>query len=197
GLQDCQRPQGSDVGDERRRSAERQERHLGLVPGWLQAVGGHQREGRLRDRAQERRRRDRHRLHPPPRAVPVLHVDGKPAPPASELRGDDWADRSGEPPVRPERLLGGRRRGQPACRVLPGLEVLEVVDRVDEEVLLVDTINHLQHLKTWKNTAVIVAYDDSDGWYDHVIGPIVSHSASADDALTGTGMCGTPKAGAY
>src|SRR5262249_700636 len=39
------------------------------------------------------------------------------------------------------------------CRVLPGLEVLEVVDRVDEQHFLVDTINHLQHLKTWKNPA--------------------------------------------
>ena len=60
-----------------------------------------------------------------------------------------------------------------------------------------DTINHLQQLPTWKSTAVVIAYDDSDGWYDHVMGPIVSQSASADDALTGTGTCGTPKAGAY
>ena len=43
----------------------------------------------------------------------------------------------------------------------------------------------------------MIAYDDSDGWYDHQMSPIVSHSASPDDALTGTGLCGTPKAGAY
>jgi phospholipase C len=70
-------------------------------------------------------------------------------------------------------------------------------DPLDEQHFLVDTINRLQHLPTWKSTAVVIAYDDSDGWYDHVMGPIVSQSASADDALTGPGMCGTPKAGAY
>jgi phospholipase C len=70
-------------------------------------------------------------------------------------------------------------------------------DPIDEQHFLVDTINRLEQLKTWKDTAVVIAYDDSDGWYDHVIGPIVSHSASPDDALTGTGLCGTPRAGAY
>jgi phospholipase C len=40
-------------------------------------------------------------------------------------------------------------------------------------------------------TAVIVAYDDSDGWYDHQMGPIVNQSATAMDALSGTGQCGT------
>jgi len=70
-------------------------------------------------------------------------------------------------------------------------------DPLDEQNFLVDTINRLQKLHTWKNTAVIIAYDDSDGWYDHVMGPILSHSASADDALSGPGQCGTPQAGAY
>jgi phospholipase C len=70
-------------------------------------------------------------------------------------------------------------------------------DPLDEQRFLVDTINHLERLPQWKNTAVVIAYDDSDGWYDHQMSPIVSQSASADDALTGTGMCGTPKAGAY
>jgi phospholipase C len=70
-------------------------------------------------------------------------------------------------------------------------------DPIDEQHFLVDTINHLEQLQTWKSTAVVIAYDDSDGWYDHVIGPILSPSASADDALSGAGMCGTPKAGAF
>jgi phospholipase C len=70
-------------------------------------------------------------------------------------------------------------------------------DPLDEQTFLVDTINHLQNLDTWKSTAVVIAYDDSDGWYDHVMGPIVSQSNSADDALTGPGSCGTAKAGAY
>jgi phospholipase C len=70
-------------------------------------------------------------------------------------------------------------------------------DPLDEQHFLVDTINRLENTRFWKNTAVIIAYDDSDGWYDHVIGPIVSQSNSAQDALTDTGSCGTAKAGAY
>jgi len=33
-------------------------------------------------------------------------------------------------------------------------------------------------------------YDDSDGWYDHQMSPIVRHSQQATDALTGPEMCG-------
>src|SRR5262249_44593382 len=70
-------------------------------------------------------------------------------------------------------------------------------DPLDEQHFLVDTINHLEQLKDWKATAVIIAYDDSDGWYDHFMGPLVSPSATAQDALTGPGQCGTPPAGSY
>jgi phospholipase C len=37
---------------------------------------------------------------------------------------------------------------------------------------------------------VILAYDDSDGWYDHQMGPIVNQSTTRADALTGPGQCG-------
>jgi len=70
-------------------------------------------------------------------------------------------------------------------------------DPLDEQTFLVNTINSLEKLPTWRSTAVIIAYDDSDGWYDHVIGPILSQSNSKEDALTGAGSCGTAKAGAY
>jgi phospholipase C len=75
-------------------------------------------------------------------------------------------------------------------------------DPLDEQVFLVNTINHLQKLPEWKNTAVIIAYDDSDGWYDHVMPPIVNHSSDPNnDALLGSkGMCGensASSAGAY
>jgi phospholipase C len=63
-------------------------------------------------------------------------------------------------------------------------------DPLDEQHFLVDTINFLQKLPTWKSTAVVIAYDDSDGWYDHVIGPIVTQSQTSLDALSGTGICG-------
>jgi phospholipase C len=70
-------------------------------------------------------------------------------------------------------------------------------DPLDEQTFLVTTINKIMNSPSWKETAIIVLYDDSDGWYDHVIGPIVNQSNTPDDTLTGVSSCGTPKAGAY
>jgi phospholipase C len=67
-------------------------------------------------------------------------------------------------------------------------------DPIDEQHFVVDTINKLQKSADWKNTAVVIAYDDSDGWYDHVMPPILNTSAGADDALNGAGKCGDGKA---
>jgi phospholipase C len=61
---------------------------------------------------------------------------------------------------------------------------------LDEQVFIVSTINFLQSLPDWEETAVIIAWDDSDGWYDHVMPPVVNQSTSAADALTGLGACG-------
>jgi phospholipase C len=61
---------------------------------------------------------------------------------------------------------------------------------LDEQRFLVETINRLQKTPDWKNTAVVIAYDDSDGWYDHQMGPIVNASNDpVHDALTGTNTC--------
>src|SRR5262249_43500412 len=65
-------------------------------------------------------------------------------------------------------------------------------DPLDEQRFLVQIINMLQQLPEWPSMATIITYDDSDGWYDHVMPPIVSHSARSADALTGTGSCGAP-----
>src|SRR5271154_1681540 len=62
---------------------------------------------------------------------------------------------------------------------------------LDEQVFIVNTINFLQTLPDWSTTAVIIAWDDSDGWYDHVMSPIVNTSASTAGGLTGAGLCGT------
>jgi len=71
-------------------------------------------------------------------------------------------------------------------------------DPIDEQTFIVDTINRLEKMPQWKNTAVIISYDDSDGWYDHVLAPVVNQSNdSAYDALTGPGTCGSAKDGAY
>jgi phospholipase C len=63
----------------------------------------------------------------------------------------------------------------------------------DEQNFLVSTINRLQESNEWHDMAIIIAYDDSDGWYDHVMGPIVNQSNVSDDQLLGPGNCGTPK----
>ena len=70
-------------------------------------------------------------------------------------------------------------------------------DPIDEQAYLVNTINAIEQSKYWKSTAIIITYDDSDGWYDQVMPPIVNPSASAEDALSGTGVCGngTPLGG--
>jgi len=66
-------------------------------------------------------------------------------------------------------------------------------DPLDEQIFLVNTINALQNRPEWKETAIILLYDDSDGWYDHQMGPIVRQSATSEDQLLGPGNCGVVK----
>jgi phospholipase C len=71
-------------------------------------------------------------------------------------------------------------------------------DPIDEQQFVVNEINALQHTSAWSSTAVVIAYDDSDGWYDHAYSGI--HNASntsavatppgPQDFLTGLGLCG-------
>ena len=71
-------------------------------------------------------------------------------------------------------------------------------DPLDEQTFLTNLINKLQASAAWNTTAVVIAYDDSDGWYDHQMGSIVNDSQdSANDALSAPGLCGsrTPLAG--
>jgi phospholipase C len=49
-------------------------------------------------------------------------------------------------------------------------------DPIDEQHFLVKEINALQKSPAWKSTAVVVAYDDSDGWYDHVTSKVLNGS---------------------
>jgi phospholipase C len=64
-------------------------------------------------------------------------------------------------------------------------------DPLDEQNFIVGVINFLQQRPEWFSTAVVINYDDSDGWYDHQFNRIVNTSQTADDALTGPGQCGT------
>lgn len=76
-------------------------------------------------------------------------------------------------------------------------------DPLLEQTFLVTLINTLMQSREWNETAVMILYDDSDGWYDHQMGPIVNPSAvntgnaSFSDELNGAGVCwhGTPMAG--
>lgn len=63
-------------------------------------------------------------------------------------------------------------------------------DPIDEQSFVVNLINFLETQPEWKNTAIVICYDDSDGWYDHQMGPIMNQSTTTADALTGTGACG-------
>jgi phospholipase C len=61
-------------------------------------------------------------------------------------------------------------------------------DPLDEQTFVVNTVNAIEKSSFWSSTAIIVAYDDSDGWYDHVFNP-VNGSATTADFLNGTGVC--------
>lgn len=62
-------------------------------------------------------------------------------------------------------------------------------DPLDEQSFIVHVLNFLQQQPAWAHTAVIIAYDDSDGWYDHLNSPRRNGSSSADDHLDGAGRC--------
>jgi phospholipase C len=66
-------------------------------------------------------------------------------------------------------------------------------DPLDEQVFVVNVINMLQKSPEWSSTAVIIAYDDSDGWYDHAQ-MVINPSHSAQDQFAGAQNC-TPLPG--
>jgi phospholipase C len=69
---------------------------------------------------------------------------------------------------------------------------------VDEQAHLVGAINAVMRSRYWLDTAIVIAYDDSDGWYDHVAPTIVNGSALPGiDAYDGPGRCGKTEPGAY
>ncbi|HEY2505983.1 MAG TPA: alkaline phosphatase family protein [Streptosporangiaceae bacterium] len=74
-------------------------------------------------------------------------------------------------------------------------------DPIDEQRFDVDTINAIEQSKYWSSTAIVITYDDSDGWYDHQAPKIVNGSddSSIDAAIcssvavavgSGNGRCG-------
>ena len=84
-------------------------------------------------------------------------------------------------------------------------------DPTMEQVWITQVVNAVMNQPgLYGNTAIFIAYDDSDGWYDHVTGPIVSPSnvsntspglsgtvaTSVYDNFAGVGVCGTAASGA-
>jgi phospholipase C len=63
-------------------------------------------------------------------------------------------------------------------------------DPLDEQTWLASTIDNLEKLPSWSSTAVVIAYDDSDGWYDHQTAPVINQSQTSLDTLSGAGQCG-------
>ncbi|MBC9724399.1 phospholipase C [Streptomyces sp. TRM68367] len=63
-------------------------------------------------------------------------------------------------------------------------------DPVDEQHFLVKEINALQQSPEWKSTAVVVAYDDSDGWYDHVTSKVLNGSKDSTTGSDGKALDG-------
>ena len=62
---------------------------------------------------------------------------------------------------------------------------------IDEQAFVVKVVNAVQESKFWKSTAIVILYDDSDGWYDHQMPPIVNPSFNPDnvDVLNAAGVC--------
>jgi phospholipase C len=115
-------------------------------------------------------------------------------------------------------LVAAIRRHELPASALPAVSFLKAPgyedghagysDPADEQQFITREINALERTRDWKSTAVIVNYDDSDGWYDHVYSGVTNPSLSPADNLTNTtftgptsGQCGrspqtrTPLAG--
>lgn len=65
-------------------------------------------------------------------------------------------------------------------------------DPLDEQAGVVTLINFLEQQPDWKNTAIVVTWDDSDGWYDHAFAKPTNASFDPEaDQLDGPGKCGS------
>ena len=82
-----------------------------------------------------------------------------------------------------------------AAHHLPAVSYLKPANYQDEhpsnsdplsfQTFLVGVMNALQRAPEWRDTLVIVNWDDTDGWYDHLMAPVVAPSAfkgGQDDA---------------
>jgi phospholipase C len=62
---------------------------------------------------------------------------------------------------------------------------------LDEQTGIVNLVNFIEQQPGWKDTAIIITYDDSDGWYDHGFSAPTNPSYDkVADQLDGPGKCG-------
>ena len=57
---------------------------------------------------------------------------------------------------------------------------------LDEQTFIVNTVNQIEQSKYWSSTAIVITYDDSDGWYDHQAPNLLNGS---DNSAIDTAMC--------
>ena len=60
-------------------------------------------------------------------------------------------------------------------------------DPLVEQAWLVQSINTIMNSPEWESTAIIIAWDDPDGWYDHVVPPVLQPSNTPLDFHCGNG----------
>ena len=106
-----------------------------------------------------------------------------------------------------DQLVAAIRRGRLPASALPTVSFLKAPgyqdahpgysDPADEQAFVTREINSLMRTSDWQSTVVIVNYDDSDGWYDHVYSGVRNPSSSPADNLTNStftlptsGQCG-------
>jgi phospholipase C len=95
-----------------------------------------------------------------------------------------------------DQLVAAIQKGELPPSALPALSFLKAPgwrdghgaysDPADEQQFLASEINALERTPDWRSTAVIIAYDDSDGWYDHQYPGVQNPSLSPADNLTNT-----------
>jgi len=60
-------------------------------------------------------------------------------------------------------------------------------DPLDEQRFIVQVVNAIEKSKFWKSTAIVIAYDDSDGFYDQAPPPIVQFDSEHVPGVTENG----------
>ena len=191
---------GDDGGQEHRRSAQRRRGHLGRRS-WAGSSSTRrtQRHDRLQaQHAFDGRRRRCRGLHPAPCLVPVFRLDRQSDTCASEFIAAIGysleADGKTHDPANHNYDLQDFYDAVKAGN-FPSVSYIKLPayqdghagysDPLDEQAGTVALINFLQQQPDWENTAVIVTWDDSDGWYDHAFAAATSpHSMPKPISLT-------------